>query len=158
MILWKYLSISQKEIANNDSRKSVTKLFEKTARFLVCSKGTKRRLLDGFYEEITDAGDPFTSEQEIIETYGTPEEFAKSLQIGVAEEERQRYQQYQKRQLRRGAVFGICIAMLCIILSVIVVSFCNNYEPAYYTDKITEDAIGTIIWETETTNGVDQCE
>lgn len=139
-------------------RDPLQKYLKKAARFLVCGKETKRRLLDGFYEEITDSNDAFTSEKEIIGVYGTPEEFANALQLGVSEEERKRCLQQKKHRLRRCLLIGILVVVLAVALSVVISSYYYDITPIHYAQDVGNDVaitenLDAVSWETGNSDG-----
>ncbi len=127
----------------NNNDKVARRYLKKVKKSLVCPRLLRKRSLDDLKDslDVFLEDHPAASEAEIVEQFGTPEEFANAFLASLDESE-------LKKQLKRSryvwiVVVATCvIALIAVVVSLMIMIIDNKKHQVFYiTETIGEDSV-----------------
>lgn len=116
------------------NNKAVRKYLRDVNRKLCCRKGTRKRLLDGFREELAESDLGDMNYEQLVLQFGKPEELAQSLMEAVDPAEIARE---SKRKMARPYYIAGMIALILVLIFAAYVWYVSVRAIDYAVDTIT---------------------
>lgn len=116
------------------NNKAVRKYLRDVNRKLCCRKGTRKRLLDGFREELAESDLGDMNYEQLVLQFGKPEELAQSLMEAVDPAEIARE---SKRKMARPYYIAGMIALILVLIFAAYVRYVAVHAVDRAVDTIT---------------------
>lgn len=120
------------------NNKAVRKYLRDVNRKLCCRKGTRKRLLDGFREELAESDLGDMNYEQLVLQFGKPEELAQSLMEAVDPAEIARE---SKRKMARPYYIAGMIALILVLIFAAYVRYVAVHAPFYVIESIEEISV-----------------
>lgn len=116
------------------NKKALRKYLRRINKALCCSAESRRRLLDGFQQELADQELAALSYEQLSSRFGTPDVLAASLMEAVDPEE---IAKESKRRKIRPFIFVSVITLVLVLVFAAYVWYVSQHAIDYAVDTIT---------------------